>query len=138
TFSIGPQRELHNVEIGSYGQDRWSLTKRLLLEAGLRFDWDEVVRHPVLSPRLAGAYVLDEQGNTKLSAGIGTFYDATNMVLVSRPFAGQRFDYFFDNSGKPIGDDCRSSFNLCPIPVALTVNQHALHVIRFMYWRLAL
>ncbi|PYY08731.1 MAG: hypothetical protein DMG69_13470 [Acidobacteria bacterium] len=138
TFSIGPQRELHNVEAGSYAQDRWSLSKRLLLEAGLRFDWDEVVRHPVLSPRLAGAYVLDDQGNTKLSAGIGTFYDATNMVLVSRPFAGQRIDYFFDNNGKPIGDDCRSSSNPCPIPVAFTVNQHALHEPRFLNWSLAL
>ena len=135
TFSIGPQRELHNVEIGSYGQDRWSLTKRLLLEAGLRFDWDEVVRHPVLSPRLAGAYVLDEQGNTKLSAGIGTFYDATNMVLVSRPFAGQRFDYFFDNSGTL---NCFPSPNPCPTKTTFTVDQNALHEPRFLNWSVAL
>ena len=139
TFSPGPQRELHNVEIGSYAQDRWSLTNRLLVEAGLRFDWDEVIRHPLLSPRLSGAYVLDEQGNTKLSAGVGIFYDATNMVLVSRPFAGQRVDYFFRNDGTPIiGDNCSSSSNPCPIPVKFTVDQRALHEPRFLNWSLAL
>jgi hypothetical protein len=138
TFSMGPHRELHNVEAGSYVQDRWSITNRLLLEAGARLDWDEIVRHPLPSPRLAGTYVLDNQGNTKLSAGIGIFYDATNMVLVSRPFAGQRVDYFFKNDGTPIlGDSCSSPSNPCPIPMTFTVNQHALHAPRFVNWSVA-
>ncbi|HYL15633.1 MAG TPA: TonB-dependent receptor [Terriglobales bacterium] len=132
TFSIGPHRELHNVEVGSYAQDRWSLTNRMLVEAGVRFDWDEIVRHLLPSPRLAGTYVLDNQGNTKLSAGIGIFYDATNMVLVSRPFAGQRIDYFFDNNGK-----CPSSPSPCSVPLKFMVNQHALHAPRFVNWSLA-
>ena len=35
------------------------ITNRLLIEPGVRLDWDEIVRHAVFSPRLAGTYVLD-------------------------------------------------------------------------------
>lgn len=94
--SIG---ELHNAEFSGYSQDRWLITNRLLLEAGLRFDWDELVRDPLFSPRLAGTYVFNESGNTKVSAGIGIFYDATPMFLFARPEAGGRTDIFYNSTG---------------------------------------
>ena len=59
-----------------YAEDRWLVTDRLLIEPGVRFDWDEIVRQALFSPRLAGTYVLDNSGNTKISAGIGLVYDA--------------------------------------------------------------
>ena len=46
----------HNVEVGAYLQDRWTPRAGLLIEPGLRFDWDEIVRRPLLSPRLAAVY----------------------------------------------------------------------------------
>ena len=42
---------LHNAEIGAYVQDRWQPREGLLVEPGLRFDWDEIVRRPLVSPR---------------------------------------------------------------------------------------
>ena len=52
---------MHNAEIGAYLQDRWQpakgwLGKGWLLEPGLRFDWDEIIRRPLASPRLAAVY----------------------------------------------------------------------------------
>ncbi|HEX3985414.1 MAG TPA: hypothetical protein VHX13_02295, partial [Acidobacteriaceae bacterium] len=53
TFPSFVPFRLHNVEIGAYGEDRWAPVKGLLIEPGLRFDWDEIIRGPLWSPRLA-------------------------------------------------------------------------------------
>ncbi len=127
-FDMGPQREVHNGEFSGYIQDRWSPMDRLLVEGGLRFDWDEIVRDALFSPRLAGTYVLDNSGNTKLSAGIGVFHDETNIVLISRPFEGQRTDYFFDASGAVTNT----------VPMTFSANQNSINAPRFLNWSLAL
>ena len=94
-FSGGDYSATYNVEASAYAEDRWLLTNRLLIEPGLRFDWDEIVRTPLLSPRLAGTYIFDEEGNTKLSAGIGVIHDNTPLGLIQQPLEGQRADYFW-------------------------------------------
>lgn len=99
TFSGGLPATIYNTETSAYIQDRWSPQSRLLIEPGVRFDWDEVIRRPLISPRLAGTYVLNESGNTKISAGVGVTYQATNLALVAQPFQGSRQDTFFDVQG---------------------------------------
>ncbi len=47
---------LHNLEIGAYVQDRWLIAPGLLIESGLRFDWDEIIRRPLFAPRIAAVY----------------------------------------------------------------------------------
>lgn len=128
TFSGGAASPTHNFEASSYAQDRWFVTNRLLIEPGLRLDWDEIVRDVLIAPRLAGTYVLDAAGNTKLSAGAGVIYDATPLFLIARPFAGQRTDYFLvDSSGMPLAT---------PISVLTTfsVNRNTLEVPRYFSW----
>jgi hypothetical protein len=126
-FDIGPRSETNNVEASGYFQDRWLPTERLIVEAGLRYDWDQIIRNSLVSPRLAGSYLLDKEGNTKLSAGIGIFRDATNMVLISRPFEGQRTDYFFNSQGL---------LKAPPVLMTFTVNQSSLQAPRFLNWSL--
>jgi len=109
-FPGAPALTQYNSEVSGYAQDRWLITQRLLLEAGLRQDWDQIERHPRFSPRLAGTWVLDSSGNTKVSAGFGIFYDATSIFLIARPHAGTRIDQFFDQTGMPIGGPVLSSF----------------------------
>ena len=127
-----------NAEASTYLQDRWSAAERLLIELGVRFDGDEIVRHALFSPRLGATYALDAGGNTKLSAGIGIYYDATNLVLLARPFSGERFDYFFTNTGVPIPGPTCPQFPLCPVVEAFTLNQSSLHEPRSLNWSLAL
>jgi len=94
-FSNPSASQTYNVELSGYAQDRWLVTNRFLVEDGLRFDWDQIVRSALLSPRLAATYVFSQAANTKLSAGIGLFYDATPMFLIARPQAGTRVDDFY-------------------------------------------
>jgi hypothetical protein len=127
-FSGGANSSADNLEASAYIQDRWLATNRLLIESGLRFDWDQIIRSPLLSPRLAGTYVLDSQGNTKLSAGVGIVYDATNLLLVARPSAGQRTDYFFDSNGNPIGS----------VLTTFSADTHTMQEPRYLNWSLGL
>lgn len=132
TFSGGGYSTTYNFETTAYAEDRWLITNRLLIEPGIRLDWDEIVRNVLFSPRLAGTYVLDNSGNTKVSAGVGIVYDATPVYLVARPFAGQRLDYFFFGSdGNPL---------TAPASVLSTfsVDRNTLDAPRFVNWSIAL
>ncbi len=146
-FSGGNYSTIYNTEASAYIEDRWLITNRLLIEPGLRFDWDQIIRAPLFSPRLAGTYVLDDESNTKLSAGIGIVYDATSLGLIHQPFEGQRVDYFFDSSGCPQQVDgttipCNQppapEPTAIPVPTTFSVNQSTLAAPRYLNWSISL
>jgi Carboxypeptidase regulatory-like domain len=94
----------NNVELGAYAEDRWS-SRGLLVEPGLRFDWDEIIRRPLFSPRIAVSYSPPgEEGSTKLSAGIGEYYEHTQLEYLTRALAGIRYDTYYAADGTtPVG-----------------------------------
>src|SRR5262249_31060599 len=94
-FLGSPPFTRENFEVSGYAQDRWSASDRLLLELGLRLDWDQIVRQTLVSPRFAAAYLLTKEGNTKITAGAGLFYDATNLDFITSPLTGQRLDFLY-------------------------------------------
>jgi len=126
TFPGTPSVTTYNSEVSAYVQDRWLPHSRFLVEAGLRYDWDQIVRRSLVSPRLATTYALDNSGKTKLSAGIGLFYDATPIFLIARPQGGTRQDFFFPTSGSN------------PVISTFSVDTHILQAPRFINWSLAL
>src|SRR5208337_3843096 len=93
TFQGGAPFTKDDFESSGYAQDRWSISDRLLIEPGVRFDWDDVVRDFLASPRLASTYLLSRNGETKLSGGVGVYGDATNLDLLTRSLNGQRTDF---------------------------------------------
>lgn len=117
----------HNVEAGVYAQDRWTPRTRLLVEPGLRFDWDEVIRRPLWSPRLAMVWTpRGAAGTTKISAGVGMYYEHTQLEYLTRALAGTRFDTYYAADGKTaLGPPLRSTF---------TFNQGALKEARALNW----
>jgi hypothetical protein len=119
---------IYNAEASAYIQDRWSPMSRLLIEPGVRFDWDQIVRRPLFSPRLAGTYVLDNSGNTKISAGIGVVYESTPLSLIAAPLEGSRHDYFFS----PSGTLTRS------VLTTFSVDRNTLLAPRYINWSIAL
>jgi hypothetical protein len=137
TFGLAPLHEQYNTEISVYAEDRWSITDRLLIEPGIRLDHDAIVHHFVVSPRLAGTYVLDASGNTKFSAGIGLVYDGTPIYLIARPYAGTRQDTFYS-----VDPNCTASTGCVtttgPVLTTFTVNNNTLEVPRFLNWSVAL
>ena len=118
---------LHNGELGAYVEDRWQMRKDLLVEPGVRFDWDEIIRRPLVSPRVAVVYA-PEAGDspTKISAGVGLYYEHTQLAYLAQSFAGVRYDTYFGSNGMtPVGPAQETNF---------TANVEALHEPRAVNW----
>jgi hypothetical protein len=117
----------HNVEVGAYAEDRWAPRTGLLIDPGLRFDWDEILRRPLVSPRLAAIYLPHgAQGWTKLSAGIGIYYEHTQLEYLTRALAGIRYDTYFATDGvTPNGP---------PLETTFSANYGSLHQARALNW----
>jgi hypothetical protein len=124
-FSVLPGAAVgHNTESGAYVQDRWSLSDRLLLETGVRFDEDTLLHNLSTSPRIAGTYMVG--ANTKLSAGAGLYHSNTNLELATRDLLGARTDIFFAPDGvTPVGQ---------PITTRFIVPRDQLDTPRFFDW----
>ncbi len=103
----------HNAELGAYAEDRWQPRTGLLVEPGLRFDWDEIIRRPLFSPRIALTYSPPgSEGATKLSAGIGLYYEHTQLEYLARALAGIRFDTYYAADGvTPLGPPQETTFS---------------------------
>jgi hypothetical protein len=113
----------NNFETGGYFLDHWSIGNRLALEPGVRVDWDEIFREPLVSPRFAGAFMLT--GDTKLTFGAGWFYNSINLEPISRPLSGIRTDQFFNPDGTPTGP---------PVTTTFAANLHTLHQPDALNW----
>jgi len=137
TFSRAPLYDQYNAEVTGYAQDRWSITNRLLLEPGIRLDWDKIIRHNNVAPRLAATYVLDNSGNTKLSAGIGVIYESTPVFLIARPFAGTRQDLFY-SIANPNCTPPNCVLTTGPVSTTFTANTVTIQAPRFLNWSLGL
>ncbi len=99
-FDGRSQARSDNLEIGAYLQDRWAISNRLLVEAGMRFDRDGIVGRLLAAPRLAASALLTKNGETRLAFGMGLFYDASNPDFITRPLEGRRIDRFFAPDGR--------------------------------------
>jgi len=125
-FAAAPAFTMHNGEIGAYVQDRWQPVKGWLVEPGLRFDWDEIVRRPLVAPRLAAVYAPGDRDTTKISAGIGLYYEHTQLEYLAQTHAGIRSDTYYAVDGMtPRGPAEETEF---------TVNDGLLHEPRALNW----
>jgi hypothetical protein len=118
-----------NLFTGSaFLQDRWWPLPSLLVEPGIRFDEDDLLHRALFSPRLAAAWMLTRDNATKLSAGVGLYYDRADLDKLTRPLAGERQDVFFAPDGvTPLGPPVVTMFQADPV---------ALRVPRFWNWSL--
>jgi len=130
TFQGGVPFTQDNFESSGYAQDRWSPYDRLLIEPGIRFDWDDVVRDFLVSPRFASTYLLSRSGDTKLSGGVGVYGDAANLELLTRSLDGQRTDYLYGASGQTLIQ--------APVVATFMVERRMLKLPRFTNWSLGL
>ncbi len=90
-----PPFSLSTLESSAYIQDRWSPVQRVIIEPGARWDRDSFLKRDMFSPRIAGTVLLHQGSETKFSAGIGIYYDRTNLALASNSAQGTRVDQFF-------------------------------------------
>lgn len=102
SFQGDPGFSRKNTELSGYLQDSWTLNERIFIEAGMRFDWDQILRQPLWSPRLAFTWGPARLPDSKFSAGVGVFYDATSLGLITRALDQERLDTFYSLAGAPV------------------------------------
>lgn len=99
-FPGSPSLAQTNFETGVYAQDHWTVSNRLVIDPGVRFDWDQIVPGTRVSPRLAASFLPTAGDKTKIVAGAGIYYDESNLDLYTRPRTGTRIDTFWDQTGQ--------------------------------------
>jgi len=126
-FATEPAFVVHNAETAAYIEDKWTPAKGWLIEPGVRFDWDEIVRRPLWAPRVAGVYSPPgDRNKTKISAGIGLYYEHTQLDYLAQTYAGVRYDTFYEADGvTPTGPAQETEF---------TAETSLLHAPRALNW----
>jgi hypothetical protein len=96
-------------------QDTWSPAKRLVLQAGLRTDWDRFTQSAMLEPRLSGNVLPFGDDRAKFSVGWGIYNAPLNLALIEQAIDQSQVDIFFDPTGTvPVGSPAISQFVLPP------------------------
>jgi len=122
SFEGSPFQQRRNFEVSQYAIDRWTPREGLTVEAGLRMDWDQVVRQVLWSPRFSAAWAPRTLRDTKVSAGWGVFHDALSLGILSSDQGQMAWSMFFS----PTGELRRG-----PVPTVFTINQHQLRTPRY-------
>src|SRR6185503_19654713 len=68
-------------EFTAFAQDRWVISKKLTVDAGLRLDRDRLARQRTISPRLSFLYLPVKNHATVVRGGIGLFYDRAPLAV---------------------------------------------------------
>jgi len=117
TFQGQPFQARKNFEGAQYYQDHWNPREGLTLEAGVRTEWNEVVREYEIAPRVAVAWAPRQMRDTKISAGWGIYYDAVSLALISQNQDQISLSTFYPQGGGP---------GVGPVPISFGVNDRSL------------
>jgi len=100
TTFVGPANPiLSNTQAGAYVQDTWSLSKRFILQPGLRTDWDRFTQSAMAEPRLSANFLPFGDDRSKLSLGWGIYNAPLNLSLIAEVFDQQQVDTFYGPTG---------------------------------------
>jgi len=115
TFTGPSNPEATNTQAGGFAQDNWSPVKHVVLQAGVRTDFDRFTQSAMLEPRLSGNILPLADDRAKLSLGWGIYNAPLNLAVIEQAFDQSQVDSFFDPTGTvPAGTPAVSQFVLPP------------------------
>ncbi len=82
-YSPATSQRVRNTDFAVFGQDRWRLNDRFILEYGARLDRDGVLKRNNFSPRLGMVIGVLPDGAGILRGGAGLFYDRTPLNVAA-------------------------------------------------------
>jgi len=102
TFAGAATPHLSNTQAGGYAQDTWSISKRFILQTGLRTDWDRFTQSAVAEPRVSANVLPFGDDRAKLSFGWGIYNAPLNLALISQILDQRQVDTFYDSAGNVV------------------------------------
>ncbi len=101
TFAGPNFAEIRNEEYGSFLQDRMAFTSKVLVELGIRYDRERVTGRNNWSPRVAVSFLPFGTNRSKISGGVGLFYDNIALLNLQLPRMQRRYTTNYSN-GLPV------------------------------------
>jgi outer membrane receptor for ferrienterochelin and colicin len=82
-FTGEGRSDVSQHEVTWFAGDRWTVSPRLILDLGLRFDGDTITNSGHVAPRAGFQLALNRSGRTMLRGGVGEFYDRVPLMIPS-------------------------------------------------------
>jgi outer membrane receptor protein involved in Fe transport len=102
--------DIRNQEYGAFVQDRLIFNPKLQIELGVRYDRERVTRQNNFAPRAGFSFLPFGTARSKVSGGLGLFYDNIALSNLQLPLLQQRFMTIYDNgvaTSAPAATDVR-------------------------------
>ena len=100
TFTGGGRSNVSQHEVTWFAADQWTVSPRLVLDLGLRFDSDTVTSSVHAAPRVGFQLTLTRSGRTMLRGGIGEFYDRVPLMIPAFQWLPERTVFILDSAGQ--------------------------------------
>ena len=100
TFTGEGRSNVSQHEVTWFAADQWTVSPRLVLDLGLRFDSDTVTSSVHAAPRAGFQLALTRSGRTMLRGGIGEFYDRVPLMIPAFQWLPDRTVLFLDPAGQ--------------------------------------
>lgn len=129
TFTGSGLLNRHRTALRAFGQDSWTVSPRLTVQFGARYDYDSFTSDVNVAPRASFTATASEDGRTVVRGGAGVFYDQIPLNVASFAQMQERAIASFDVDGvTPAG----------PIVAMRNVVASAIHTPRSINWSLEL
>lgn len=100
TFTGDGHSYVSQHEVTWFAADQWTVSPRLLLDLGLRFDSDTVTSSVHAAPRAGFQLALTGSGRTMLRGGIGEFYDRVPLMIPAFQWFPERTIFILNPAGQ--------------------------------------
>ena len=115
-------------EYAAFVQDKWELNRRVTIDAGLRFDRDQLGGRNNFAPRIGLVFLPTSSGRTVVRGGVGLFYDKIPLNIGAFGQYPSQQVTTFDLNGLTVVDGPRLFRNTSPNelrnPYSLAWNLH--------------
>ncbi|MDM7995672.1 MAG: carboxypeptidase regulatory-like domain-containing protein [Acidobacteriota bacterium] len=92
------QFRLTDTIVGIFANDTWRVFTPLVLNFGLRVDWDRVFHSTTVSPRIAANLMPFKNNNAKFTVAWGEYLQPATLSILGPAYDQQRSDIFFDRA----------------------------------------
>lgn len=104
-------------EFAAFVQDRWVVSPKLTIDAGLRYDRDGIVQENNFAPRVSFLFLPFKSNRTIIRGGIGIFYDRTPFAVGYFTQLPERIVTRFATDGITVTDAARRFVNTVEGPL---------------------
>jgi outer membrane receptor protein involved in Fe transport len=89
--------DIQNQEYGAFVQDRMVFNRKFQAEAGIRYDRERVTGRNNVGPRVAFSFLPFGTSRSKISGGVGLFYDNLTLIDLQLPNLQRRLTTTYTN-----------------------------------------